>query len=667
MIPYQKKKISKRPRELFDRSNLLFRLVFEGEDVFIPKAFQKKAFADTLVKRLGVVAVNFEVTGDNFIKCARKIEELSKSDNPPRNLIYRARKTVNYLYDHFEELWLADSQWETLSSIDFIPCEPPRAPYDCVIYEQKPFYSFKALHLPIYKNLIWTQAPIYSYNVMPNHSFLTKFTSLRNIEFHMVLDHLYGIIDTIVKANLASWKSTKATRKLKKIISEIYEYLDKMNYREYLSKRLKENPYIFLNGADPFIQEDWMCAKHLVLNISEDISPNKMAVSPELSHFKRLLLISGALEMKNIPVNIELIPHSQKEHIATSLNRFLKEKGKGVSKLYKNYHGQDDMQKPHDIYFNVRGKKIGANRYKLAASSNYFEVMFLAGTKESNPDEVIHVEVDDIDPNSFLVLLEWLYEKYLIKELKCEVEYKIVNDGLVLPQNVIELKEWAKMFSAGQLYDYCNQFVIVNCELLYEQRQAELIEVVEEEERMEEIEFLEEELGNMVRYIRKTKEPMSMDIFGAWGPPDDNDANVEQKKKRIFKKFSYRGVDLDQLLDLSSEQLMDLVHARARRRFQRGLKRKPMGLIKKLRKAKKEAPPDDKPNVVKTHLRDMIIVPEMIGSIIGVYNGKTFNQVEIKPEMIGHYLGEFSVTYKPVKHGRPGIGATHSSRFIPLK
>lgn len=42
-------------------------------------------------------------------------------------------------------------------------------------------------------------------------------------------------------------------------------------------------------------------------------------------------------------------------------------------------------------------------------------------------------------------------------------------------------------------------------------------------------------------------------------------------------------------------------------------------------------------------------------------------QVEVKPEMIGFYLGEFSLSYKPVKHGRPGIGATHSSRFIPLK
>jgi small subunit ribosomal protein S15e len=58
---------------------------------------------------------------------------------------------------------------------------------------------------------------------------------------------------------------------------------------------------------------------------------------------------------------------------------------------------------------------------------------------------------------------------------------------------------------------------------------------------------------------------------------------------------------------------------------------------------------------------------QMIGSVIGVYNGKTFNQVEIKPEMVGYYLAEFSISYKPCKHGRPGIGASTSSRFIPLK
>merc|ERR1712014_317827 len=146
----------------------------------------------------------------------------------------------------------------------------------------------------------------------------------------------------------------------------------------------------------------------------------------------------------------------------------------------------------------------------------------------------------------------------------------------------------------------------------------------------------------------------------------DADA-AELRKKRTFRKYTYRGVDLDQLLDMNNEGLMELFTCRIRRKFSRGMKRKPMALIKKLRKKKKECPVNEKPDVVKTHLRDMIIVPEMTGSVVGVYNGKTFNQVEIKPEMIGHYLGEFSITYKPVKHGRPGIGATHSSRFIPLK
>jgi small subunit ribosomal protein S15e len=116
-----------------------------------------------------------------------------------------------------------------------------------------------------------------------------------------------------------------------------------------------------------------------------------------------------------------------------------------------------------------------------------------------------------------------------------------------------------------------------------------------------------------------------------------------------------------------SDELMMMFNARARRRYTRGLKRKPLALLKRLRKAKKEAAPLEKPAVIKTHLRDTIIIPEMVGCMVAVHNGKSFNQIEIKAEMIGHYLGEFSLTYKPVKHGRPGIGATHSSRFIPLR
>jgi len=147
----------------------------------------------------------------------------------------------------------------------------------------------------------------------------------------------------------------------------------------------------------------------------------------------------------------------------------------------------------------------------------------------------------------------------------------------------------------------------------------------------------------------------------------DDAAVAALRKKRQFKKFTYKGLELEKLLDLNQEELSAIVCARARRRMQRGLKRKPMALIKKLRKAKAAAGPLDKPAIVKTHLRDMIIVPEMVGSTVAVYNGKVFNVVDVKADMVGYYLGEFSITYRPVRHGRPGIGSTNSSRFIPLK
>jgi small subunit ribosomal protein S15e len=126
-------------------------------------------------------------------------------------------------------------------------------------------------------------------------------------------------------------------------------------------------------------------------------------------------------------------------------------------------------------------------------------------------------------------------------------------------------------------------------------------------------------------------------------------------------------MEIDDLLNLSSKNLIEAFGARARRRFSRGLQQKPITLIQKLRRSKSIAKLNEKPPLILTHLRNMIIVPEMIGNLIGVYNGKTFTQVEIKPEMIGHYLGEFSITYKPIKHGRPGIGASSSSKYVPLK
>jgi small subunit ribosomal protein S15e len=147
----------------------------------------------------------------------------------------------------------------------------------------------------------------------------------------------------------------------------------------------------------------------------------------------------------------------------------------------------------------------------------------------------------------------------------------------------------------------------------------------------------------------------------------DAEAIAALRKKRQFKKFTFKGLELEQVLDLSKEELVDFVNARARRRMKRGLGRKYMAYVNKLKKAKAAAGPLDRPEPIKTHLRNMLIVPDMIGAQVAVYNGKVFNIAMVTADMVGMYLGEFSITYRPVRHGRPGIGSNNASRFIPLK
>jgi len=132
------------------------------------------------------------------------------------------------------------------------------------------------------------------------------------------------------------------------------------------------------------------------------------------------------------------------------------------------------------------------------------------------------------------------------------------------------------------------------------------------------------------------------------------------------KEFTYRGFTLEQLQSMSMDEFITLLPSRQRRSLQRGLPPEHRILLENVRKAK-EAMHKGANMTIKTHVRDMVILPEMVGLTIHVHNGKEFVPVEIKPEMIGHYLGEFAITNKPVKHGTPGIGASRSSMYVPLK
>jgi small subunit ribosomal protein S19 len=132
------------------------------------------------------------------------------------------------------------------------------------------------------------------------------------------------------------------------------------------------------------------------------------------------------------------------------------------------------------------------------------------------------------------------------------------------------------------------------------------------------------------------------------------------------KEFSYRGHSLASLTGMSMDEFINMLPSRQRRSLQRGLTPEQRILLEKLREAK-EAQKQGKDVSLKTHVRDLIILPEMVGAKIAVHNGKEFVAMEIRPEMIGHYLGEFAITNKPVRHGTPGIGASRSSMYVPLK
>ena len=131
----------------------------------------------------------------------------------------------------------------------------------------------------------------------------------------------------------------------------------------------------------------------------------------------------------------------------------------------------------------------------------------------------------------------------------------------------------------------------------------------------------------------------------------------------MVREFTYRGLSKKELEELPLDKLLKLFPARIRRSLTRGIndnKRKLIGEIKAAKEGKLKTP-------INTHLRDLIILPYMIGTTVNVYSGKEFVPVTITSEMVSHYLGEYVITNKRVSHGAPGVGASRSSLYVPLK
>jgi len=133
-------------------------------------------------------------------------------------------------------------------------------------------------------------------------------------------------------------------------------------------------------------------------------------------------------------------------------------------------------------------------------------------------------------------------------------------------------------------------------------------------------------------------------------------AGIQVRRK---KEFTYRGLTIDKLQELDFEQFMSMLPARQRRTFKRGLSQEQAKLINDSNQTPEK--------VIRTHRREMIIIPQFVGRKFAVHNGREFVDIEILPEMIGLYFGELAPTRTSPTQTGPGVGATKSSKFMPLK
>jgi small subunit ribosomal protein S19 len=124
------------------------------------------------------------------------------------------------------------------------------------------------------------------------------------------------------------------------------------------------------------------------------------------------------------------------------------------------------------------------------------------------------------------------------------------------------------------------------------------------------------------------------------------------------EEFTYRGHNIAELKKMDLKQISELLPSRQRRKIKREFSQEHQKLLEDIKGGQMK---------VRTHLRDMIILPEMVGVAFEIHTGKDWKSFEATAEMVGHYLGEFALTRKLVNHGSAGIGATRGSKYVPLK
>jgi hypothetical protein len=339
---------------LYDSSVSLFNYVFKDSDKFLPEIFysnNNKALMEAL-KRMGL---KYKVSCETFIECAREIER--QSDNFSMEVV---KAVIYFLYKFISNLNFSEDQWEQLINIKFVPSENNQNPLYEELNGTLKFESFSMLCFQKYKEVCWSERPLFEKSVEPAYSFYYKRDPTIGMPTSIdIIKHWSYVVKNIKSIYLQTHSS-----EAKRVIQAIYEEMNKHVLKDK-ELRINNEEMLFLNGEDPFDEKCWVAGSKLAFGIQENAG-GRDKVNDFLTSYRALLLRAGATEVDDDYINNykkKIEKSSQKEELFKNLLNFI-----------------NNGNKHHDITFIVGKESISANRYvlsgKLIIIFSFCEIFF---------------------------------------------------------------------------------------------------------------------------------------------------------------------------------------------------------------------------------------------------------------------------------------------------
>ncbi|CAG8641853.1 19318_t:CDS:2, partial [Dentiscutata erythropus] len=415
-------------RDLNDQDNQLLQIIYKSSNRFLPKCIQSNQDCLNVLEELGFVR---KVTPDIFIECVKHIRKLfnDRKDNMIKldDLKYLGRTALYYFYNNQSTLKFSEYEWEELSKIKFVPTSKNflKYPYSYSSNNHMDeLECFENLCLSKYKNFAWTQLAFFE--IEPTEEVIKNYENFGLPTVSTIVNHLTTIQSTVSKKS-ENWE--QSGNELFDIIKQIYEKLDSLciERSDDLKSYFSDDPSLFLNGTNPFESEIWTPASHLDINIKKDFNPDRKATAEYLKSYENLLILAGAKKRK-FPENERFKDFEEKntQHLTNSM----------IGSLCIG----ENTNKLNDVSFNVNGQKFHANLMILSCAASYFK-------KNS------FVE-DDVNPDSFNILLRWLYGESLSQAINNIGKKEYADDFIQICGDLLKLAIKIELESLKQLIEH---------------------------------------------------------------------------------------------------------------------------------------------------------------------------------------------------------------------